>query len=87
MHYLLSILTSLEDQLYSMTLSTNPASNVKKLWPASTFAYQRVHTGLGRIATLLNFQDSEKPFELAELGLYNTADEQRQLQHYQDYNV
>ena len=71
----------MEDQLWAMTQTVNVPKQIRDLWPSH---HLRQHTALGRLNTMICFQDSEQPIKLAELGLMNTSDKQKKLSHFQD---
>ena len=68
---LLYICLQIEDQLWAMTQTVNVPKEIRDLWPSH---HLRQHTALGRLKTMIYFQDSEQPMKLAELGLMNTSD-------------
>jgi len=74
----------LEDQLWAMTQSDSVSERVKRLWSAQT---SRMHSAYSRLASFVNYNDSEKPLTLAELGLVDYADQEKKLCHYMEPNV
>lgn len=75
----MSIVVDLEDQLWSMIQDERVSFNVKQLWPP---ILGRVHTAYGRLSSMMQISESEDPIKLADLGLYNTDDRNKHLQHF-----
>ncbi len=90
-HQLLSILFSLEDQLWAMIQTDQCPSSVKDLW--STRSTSRIHTAFGRLSSLITFPCAFKHANsldistLAEFGLVNTSDKYGKLQHFQEFHA
>lgn len=43
-----------------------------------------MHTAFSRLASFVDFTDSENPFALSELGLYNYADQEKKISHFME---
>lgn len=80
----MSICVDLEDQLWAMCQGPQVPDSVKRLWPEML---ARTHTAHGRLSSMLQLTDTEKPEQLAELGLINEGDKKKQFMHYQEPSV
>jgi hypothetical protein len=67
-----------------MTHSDLVGEHVKRLWPANS---SRIHSAYSRVSSFINYNDSERPVELAELGLFNYADKEKKLSHFMETGV
>lgn len=81
---LMRIVLGLEDQLWAMTQSDSVSERVKRLWPTQS---SRLHSAYVRTSSFVNFNDSERPVALAELGLFNYADNEKKLSHFMEPTV
>lgn len=75
------IILDLEDQLWAMTQSDLVSERVKRLWIIKP---SRMHTAYSRLASFVDFTDSENPLALSELGLYNYADQEKKISHFME---
>ena len=46
-----------------------------------------MHSAYSRVSSFVIYNDSEKPVELAELGLFNYADKEKKLSHFMETGV